>query len=104
MSCQLLIGSTNRLRVPDVVNGADSSPLPLATVTAKLLDVQRNELASLALAYVSGTASDFVGYISDTVPVIEGKPYYVEIKIDGGSNLKKTIRTAVTAVVDSGGC
>lgn len=91
MACKLKIeiGSTNRLRLFGLVNGKDKTPLGAASVTAKLMDVQRTLIETITMVLDDAAGASFEGYISDEANVVPNKPYIVEVKVDGGTNLKK---------------
>lgn len=95
----IYISSDNFVRLNGLMDAQDRSWANSATVTAKLIDSNGDDVSgsSFSLTYVTDSDGDYEGSMADTVSLTENASYKYEI-IATQSGVKKTWRIPVTAV------
>lgn len=90
---QLIINSDNLIEIPELVNGADGTAIPSATVSLTLLDLDDVEISGeswpLTMNYVSGTDATYRATAKYTLPLSHGDIVKAKVIADAGVGLRR---------------
>lgn len=100
VKARLLIGASHLLLIEEVKNAETGAYLNGATLSARVLDVQRNEVASGITVTFTGNDGRYKTYLSHDLPLVPDKTYFIELDINAGSNLKRKPLIEVVADLD----
>jgi hypothetical protein len=86
------VGNDNLIRLVDLVDqigGDEATPAAVltATVTAQIKNAAGTNVGTaITLAFVTGTNGDYEGVAADTLALVDGADYTVEVTADDGPN------------------
>ena len=93
MSTEIIfVGNDNLVKVNGLQDELDDSYVNSLTGTSSMTDELGVEIATPSFAYVAASNGDYTANIMDTVAIVAGKCYELQITFDGGAG-KKYVRT-----------
>lgn len=99
---RLLVGNDQVLTADKVKDVETGDFLTGAAVTARILDLDGNEVSGqawpLTLSFVAGSEGKYTGIIEDDVGLVVGEEYDVEVTVDAGADSKALFVERVPAV------